>query len=61
LSFNENYPDNLGSRKDAILKTKKKPHLSVMVVKSGPEASAGSVLRLFKISGIGTTQVTAKP
>jgi hypothetical protein len=37
------YPVSFGSMRDAKFNTKKNPHMSVMVVRSGPDARAGSV------------------
>lgn len=53
------HPVSLGSMREATLNTKKKPHMSVTVVSSGPDASAGSVGIPFRINGTSPAKLTA--
>src|SRR5690606_7158593 len=48
-----------GSTAVARLSTKKKPHMSVTVVRIGPEASAGSMSMRLSASGISPPRLTA--
>jgi hypothetical protein len=53
------YPANLGSNIEAKLNTKKNPHMSVTVVRSGPDANAGSVRIPLRIKGTNPPKLTA--
>jgi hypothetical protein len=53
------YPPNRGNITEAKLNTKKNPHISVIVVNSGPDARAGSVRIPLKISGTKPPKLTA--
>jgi len=59
ISHQPYYPVNLGRSIEAKLSTKKNPHMSVTVVRSGPDASAGSVRIPLRINGINPPRLTA--
>jgi Trk K+ transport system NAD-binding subunit len=53
------YPVSLGSMREAKLNTKKNPHMSVTVVRSGPDANAGSERIVLRINGTSPPKLTA--